>query len=257
MKKTLMPFMLSLCLTMPLNAVITTKTTTTSTIEQKPTNQQIPEAVDLGLSVKWAKWQIGSTKPEKPGLYYAWGETRTKNSRLFNQQNYKYYNKTTKEYSKYYNHKEKTDSLERTMVIGASTVGKPKPNTDYGLAYVGDIGDVPVFVLDSKDDVATVTWGKNWRMPSSIELNELYSKCKWEKSVLNGQEGWKVTGPNGNSIFMPGYEKGERGGGIWSRDGSFYCEEDAYCLSYNSFNPYYHKSKRFYSFTVLPVYVGE
>ncbi len=31
-------------------------------------------AVDLGLSVKWATCNIGSTKPEEYGDYFAWGE---------------------------------------------------------------------------------------------------------------------------------------------------------------------------------------
>lgn len=33
------------------------------------------ETVDLGLSVKWANCNIGATKPEEYGNYYAWGET--------------------------------------------------------------------------------------------------------------------------------------------------------------------------------------
>ncbi len=36
------------------------------------------EAVDLGLSVKWATCNVGATSPEKYGNYYAWGETTTK-----------------------------------------------------------------------------------------------------------------------------------------------------------------------------------
>ncbi len=36
------------------------------------------EAVDLGLSVKWASYNIGATQPEECGGYFAWGETKTK-----------------------------------------------------------------------------------------------------------------------------------------------------------------------------------
>ena len=36
------------------------------------------EYVDLGLSVKWATCNVGATKPEEYGNYYAWGETATK-----------------------------------------------------------------------------------------------------------------------------------------------------------------------------------
>lgn len=37
-------------------------------------------AVDLGLSVKWATCNVGATKPEGYGNYYAWGETSPKTS---------------------------------------------------------------------------------------------------------------------------------------------------------------------------------
>ena len=36
------------------------------------------EAVDLGLSVKWATMNVGAESPEDYGNYYAWGETETK-----------------------------------------------------------------------------------------------------------------------------------------------------------------------------------
>ncbi len=36
------------------------------------------QAVDLGLSVKWANMNVGAESPEDYGNYYAWGETTTK-----------------------------------------------------------------------------------------------------------------------------------------------------------------------------------
>ena len=39
-----------------------------------------PEAVDLGLSVKWATFNVGATSKEKTGTYFAWGETSKKSS---------------------------------------------------------------------------------------------------------------------------------------------------------------------------------
>lgn len=38
------------------------------------------EAVDLGLSVKWASMNVGASKPEEYGFYFSWGETRPKTS---------------------------------------------------------------------------------------------------------------------------------------------------------------------------------
>lgn len=36
------------------------------------------EAVDLGLSVKWASYNVGAMKAEGRGSYFAWGETEEK-----------------------------------------------------------------------------------------------------------------------------------------------------------------------------------
>lgn len=51
------------------------------------------EYVDLGLSVKWAKCNLGANSPEIYGNYYAWAETSTKTS--YWDQTYKYYNNIT------------------------------------------------------------------------------------------------------------------------------------------------------------------
>lgn len=52
-------------------------------------------------------------------------------------------------------------------------------------------------------DAATVNLGKDWRMPSSTEMAELKSKCSWQWTQIDGINGYKVTGPNGNSLFFP------------------------------------------------------
>ena len=53
--------------------------------------------------------------------------------------------------------------------------------------------------LDTEDDAATVNWGAPCRMPNSSEFQELYNKCDW----LRLENGYLVTGPNGNTIFFP------------------------------------------------------
>ena len=40
-------------------------------------------------------------------------------------------------------------------------------------------------------------------MPTKGELKELLEECDWTWTTLNGVNGCKVTGPNGNSIFLP------------------------------------------------------
>lgn len=58
-------------------------------------------------------------------------------------------------------------------------------------------------ILDPEDDTATILLGCPWRMPTIEEFQELKEKCVWKEDYLNGVKGCRVTGPNGNSIFLP------------------------------------------------------
>lgn len=113
------------------------------------------KAIDLGLNVKWASYNVGATAPAEQGTKYAcWDMLR----------NLSY---------------EERNALELTDYTGYE-IGK------------------------TKYDVARNQWGGNWRMPTYNELNELKEKCKWEFSKEGNVYGMKVTGTNGNSIFLPG-----------------------------------------------------
>lgn len=59
-------------------------------------------------------------------------------------------------------------------------------------------------VLPADNDVATTKWGKGWRMPTEAEIRELIDNCTWDLTSINGVDGCKVTGSNGNCIFLPG-----------------------------------------------------
>ena len=52
-------------------------------------------------------------------------------------------------------------------------------------------------------DVAHVRWKNGWRMPTRDEMAELYRECTWKSTTVNGVDGQLITGPNGNSIFLP------------------------------------------------------
>ena len=123
-----------------------------------------PEYVDLGLSVKWATFNVGATSPEDYGDYFAWGETEPKET--YSWTNYKWCDGTSTNMTKY--------------------------NAEDGKT-----------ILEPEDDAAQVHWGGNWRMPTEEEQQELIDRCSWERTNLNGVIGYKVTGPNGNSIFIP------------------------------------------------------
>ena len=53
-------------------------------------------------------------------------------------------------------------------------------------------------------DAAIATWGDKWELPTKEDFSELMSQCTKQNTRVNGTWGWKFTGPNGNSIFLPG-----------------------------------------------------
>ena len=63
---------------------------------------------------------------------------------------------------------------------------------------------------DPNFDVATAKRGESWQIPTKEDFEELITNCGWEWATVNGVDGYKVTGPNGNSIFLPvtGYREG-------------------------------------------------
>ena len=137
------------------------------------------EYVDLDLpsGTLWATMNIGASKPEQYGDYFAWGETSGYNG-----------GKTDFSWSTY------------TLCKGSSTtLTKYNNSSDYGT--VDNKTE-----LELADDAAYVNWGPNWRMPSVEQFVELinssYTTTEW--TTVNGVNGWKITSKtNGNSIFLP------------------------------------------------------
>ena len=67
-----------------------------------------------------------------------------------------------------------------------------------------DESDYPnVDIVNTDFDIAKNIWGGRWRMPTTLELDELRTKCQWTKITRDGIKGELITGPNGNSIFLP------------------------------------------------------
>ena len=80
--------------------------------------------------------------------------------------------------------------------IKTKTEYKKDNSVTYG-KQMNDIGG------DPKYDAARANWGGSWRLPTKEELRELENNCTWERTTQNGVKGCKVTGPNGNHIFLP------------------------------------------------------
>ena len=137
------------------------------------------EYVDLGLSVKWATCNVGATKPEEYGDYFAWGEVEPKE--VYDWTTYKWCNGSSNTLTKYNN---------------KSSYGTVDNKT----------------TLELSDDAATTSWGGSWRMPTDTELTELREQCTWTWTTENGVNGYKVTSKgNSNSIFLPaaGFYQGD------------------------------------------------
>ncbi len=137
----------------------------------------IPEAVDLGLSVKWASFNLGANKTEDTGARFAWGETEPKSDYSW--------------------------STYKWCVNGNSShLTKYCTNSSFG--YNGFTDNK--IVLDPEDDAAHVLLGENWRMPTHSEWQELIDNCTWNWIWINGVHGIMGTsnkeGYSENCIFF-------------------------------------------------------
>ena len=144
------------------------------------------EYVDLGLpsGLKWAKCNLGASKPSESGDYYAWGETAPKTD--YTWATYKWMQAGTSGWqyiTKY------TFADGKTGGIWYDSAGN----------FIGDNKTV----LDAADDAATANLGSPWRMPTFDEIQELRDNCTWTWTTQDGVNGYQVDGPNGNAIFLP------------------------------------------------------
>ena len=165
----------------------------------------LPEAVDLGLSVKWASFNLGATKPEEYGDYFAWAETSP----------YYYYdNNGNKNFSS--NQQGYDWGTYQWISLGKETTNIKRycPSVlryDYRWTGSGDPDDKTEFAdYNYVNDAARANWQGEWRTPSEAEWSELLNNCTWEwEENYNetGVNGYLVTGTKSgytnNSIFLP------------------------------------------------------
>ena len=112
------------------------------------------EAVDLGLSVKWARSNLGAPTSaiNNTGGYYMWSDT----------------------------------------------VGEQMPD------YFIQQPPLPDIAGNASYDIARAKLGGRWKMPTAAQMEELINKCNWQWiTPPHSPQGYLVTGPNGNSIFLP------------------------------------------------------
>lgn len=147
--------------------------------------------VDLGLpsGLKWATCNIGADRPEDYGDYFAWATSKP-----------------------YYTEGHSNDAQCQSWEAGMSGYNMTSYNSRNN-EFVSHGGDA-----------ATANWGELWRTPTKAEQDELRDNCTCTWITQNGVRGIKVTGTNGNSIFLPaaGFRRGRnlcevgRSGYYWS-----------------------------------------
>ena len=143
----------------------------------------LPDAVDLGIGVKWASYNLGASKEYEYGDFYAWGETETKTD--YSWSTYKYANGDKYKLTKY-------------CTVNSRWDGEERDPDGYS-------------ILLPTDDVAHVKLGGSWRIPTEDEFKALLtlkdeaknssSDYVWEEPTYaldaNGDE---IKDKNGNVI---------------------------------------------------------
>ena len=205
--------------------------------EQKEEQKDNHEWVDLGLSsgTLWATTNVGASKPEEYGDYFAWGETKPKTA------NY--------DWSTYKWCKGDEDQLTKYCT-----------NSSFG--YNGFVDNKTE--LDPEDDAATANWGPEWRMPSTVQIDELCRECDWQWTTRNGVNGYLVKSRRYNlSLFLPAaglrwddffYEVGSYGN-YWSRTLYGPLQNSVYIMYfYSDFVLFWNqRATRFLGLSVRPV----
>ncbi|MBQ9575558.1 MAG: leucine-rich repeat protein [Muribaculaceae bacterium] len=135
------------------------------------------EYIDLGLpsGTLWATRDVGADSPEQFGDKFTWGSTTPLNS----------------------------SSMSINKSSDDSDDGMTTRNMDSRRSSFWDGIPQPGNELSPGSDAAYVNWGSEWRTPSIQQIVELLESCTYSRARINDVIGRLVTGPNGNSIFIP------------------------------------------------------
>ena len=130
----------------------------------------------MGFYVEWATFNLGATKPEEYGDFYAWGDKETKNE--YSWSNYPY------------------------SMGNGYTMTKYCTNPEYGFHDATD----GLKSLEQSDDIVYELLGGAWRTPTQEDWEELLlnPRTTWEWTEKNGVYGIQVqSGSTGHRIFLP------------------------------------------------------
>ena len=127
-----------------------------------------PHMIDMGSGGVWSCCNIGASKPEDYGSYFAWGELEPKPT--YTWENYKWWEDKN-------NNRQKDEN--EFPNVGKSIAG----NKLY--------------------DVATVKLGNNWAIPTQKKFMTLLKNTTRETEEVNGVRGIMLQAQNGNKLFFP------------------------------------------------------
>lgn len=192
-------------------------------------------AVYMGTSVKWAAYNLGATKPEEYGDYYAWGEVQTKDN--YDWSTYKWCNGSSNTLTKYCN------------------------SSSYGNEGFTDNKTL----LEPDDDAAHINLGGNWRIPTYDEWTELLDGGVWEWTTYDGIYGYKIYGiGSGNILFLPaagerrysGFKNVGSNGLYWSSSIYSYVSDPwgGWYMSFNANSNYLSGYSRSLGLSIRPVF---
>lgn len=154
------------------------------------------EYVDLGLpsGTLWATKNIGASKPEELGDYYAWGETKGQTNKPSYEYSFSHY--------KWWEGENEFKVKIRKYNCGGTLINHGEKDN--------------IQELEPDDDAAYVNWGTPWRMPSTKQFIELFGECKsYSITKYHGVNGCMIKGKNGKTLFLPLDNDGY--GQYWSR----------------------------------------
>ena len=120
---------------------------------------------------------------------------------------------------------------------GETSTYSTSTSKTYGKS-MGNIGG------NSSYDVACAKWGGSWRLPTKAEFQELIDMCTWTWTTQGGHNGYKVTGKNGKSIFLPaaGYSYGTSPDDV-GEEGSYWSSTPYESFNYRAYLLYFDSSR--------------
>lgn len=180
------------------------------------------EYVDLGLpsGLKWATCNVGASKPEEYGGYYAWGETEEKND--YSSDTYKYYDSST----------------------GYVDIGSNISGTQYDVAHVkwGSSWRMP-----TESEIQELVNNCTWKWATYNGVNG---------QLITGSNGNSIFLPAAEYRFGTDFSNLNTGGHCWSATYGVYNNDRAVSLYFGGRTWGWTNSLRINGYTVRPVTDG-